>query len=178
MVRQSRRSRFHFGPVDAIGALLYGLLLAQSARTLLWAVRPAPAPWPRLRPGARFHNRHVVGYTTGTVPTDPAAPTQRDSRPGLRTCNLSAGAVRPLRNQPDRRPGLPACDPPARASVPARAADQPSQRATDQPTNRRRSRRGCRGAGRRRGKRGGVNLRRHGDIRADDLIVGHLNINL
>ena len=237
MARRTRTRRGKLGPVDVMGALLYGLLLAQSARTLLWAVQPAPYPWPRSRPGARFHNRHVVGYTTGTAPPDrPVATIQRGQRPGRYERDppvgesryasplpssggpgrcpdrhvsgrpaRESGDVSPLptsdrgqgcrsrRQTPDsparessgslplpgdpsqgRRPRRQACDPPvgARGAV----ARPDNQQAGDPPSSRRRTHRGGRGAGRRRGRRGGVNLRRHGDVRASDLLVGHLNV--
>ena len=40
----------------------------------------------------------------------------------------------------------------------------------------RRTRRGCRGGHRRRGRRGGANWRRHSDVRSDDIIIGHLSM--
>ena len=84
-------------------------------------------------------------------------------------------AERPWQRAPGRAvSGQPAADPPHRPERRPRAPPPVRESGGAAPPTER-TRRGRRGAPRRRGQRGGVNWRRHGNT-GSDLLIGHINI--
>lgn len=91
-------------------------------------------------------------------------------------------AAQPAERPWPRRPGRPAADatptapppPPVGGDGPHRPGPVSEVISASAPTGG--TRRGGRGASRRRGRRGGANWRRHGDTESHQLIIGQLNI--
>ena len=89
-------------------------------------------------------------------------------------------AAQPAPRPWPRRPGRPVTGLPTAADTTDRpghraCSHEPPSRVIDTPADPGRTRRGHRGASRRRGRRGGVDGRRHGE-NGSGLLIGHLNI--